>query len=192
MKLSEWARKNNIQYMTAHRWFKSGILPVPAIQLETGTILIQNEIPVQNTKEVVLYARVSSHDQKEDLDRQLSRLRDYATANGYKIINEFKEIASGMNSKRPKLLSILNEQKYKNIMVEHKDRLTRFGFELISAALQSNSRNILVINDTEEKMDLVQDFIDVITSMCGRIYGKRSASNKVKKIKDVINETSIQ
>lgn len=75
----------------------------------------------------------------------------------------------------------MKSSKTKTIVVEHKDRLTRFGFELIEAALSATNREIIVLNNTEEKMELVQDFIDVITSMCARIYGQRSAKNKAKR-----------
>lgn len=183
MKLSEWARQNDLSYNTAHSWFKKGILPCEAKQLPTGTIIVYPDKPINTNdeKNVVLYARVSSHDQKEDLQRQLQRLKDYASAKGYIITDEITEIASGLNSNRPKLNKLLSDASINMIIVEHRDRLTRFGFELIQSTLESNNRNIEVINKTEQDMDLVQDFIDVVTSMCARIYGKRSAKNKANK-----------
>lgn len=190
MKLSEWARQNDVSYNTAHSWFKKGILPCETKQLPTGTIIVYPDRLVNDEKEltVVLYARVSSHDQKEDLKRQLERLKDYASAKGYKITDQVSEIASGLNSNRPKLNKLLSDQSVNMIIVEHRDRLTRFGFELIQSTLSSCNRSIEVINETEHDMDLVQDFIDVVTSMCVRIYGKRSAKNKASKALKAMEE----
>ena len=78
MKLSEWAKRVGVHYKTAHRWLQQGVLPVDAVQLETGTILVEDEAKPSATG-VVLYARVSSSDQKADLERQLARLVEFAT-----------------------------------------------------------------------------------------------------------------
>jgi putative resolvase len=181
MKLSDWVRKEGINYRTAFIWFKNGTLPVPAKQLPTGTILVYPE-ETNVIEKYVIYARVSSQDQKEDLQRQLLRLKNYAANNGIIIANEFTEIASGMNSNRIKLNKILQDKSITHIIVEHKDRLSRFGFELIQSSLNANNRKIIVINETEEKFDLIQDFIDVVTSMCARIYGKKK-QQKIKQQK---------
>jgi len=183
MKLAEWARRNNIHPRTAERWFHKGTLPVKATQLETGTILILDEdkdIKVEDR--VVIYGRVSTSHQREDLERQMERLRSYCSSNGYKIYKEYKEIASGMNDNRKKLNKILSDKTINVIIVEHRDRLTRFGFNMLKSSLKANKRKIEVINDSEFKEDLVQDFIDIITSMCSRIYGKRSSKNKKERL----------
>lgn len=156
-------------------------MPVTAKQIATGTILIYENEQNTNNAKYVIYARVSSHDQKQDLNRQLERLRDFAAANGYYIYKEFSEIGSGLNDKRPKLLSILADPNL-NIIVEHKDRLSRFGFNMFHVLFKSNNRQIIVVNDCDLKEDLVQDFIDVVTSMCAKIYGKRGAKNRAKKV----------
>ena len=67
------------------------------------------------------------------------------------------------------------------VLVEHRDRLARFGFEFIEAALQAQGRRIIVADETEEIGDLWQDFVDVVTSMCARIYGRRSARNRAQR-----------
>jgi putative resolvase len=180
MKLSTWAKEKGISYQTAFRMFKKGKLPVRAEQMPTGTILVfEDSLP--DNKSVVIYARVSSHDQKDDLVRQIDRLRQFASANGYVITEEISEVASGMNPNRPKLNGILSNKDTKVILVEHKDRLTRFGFELIVNAIKATDRKIIVMNETESSMDLVQDFVDVVTSMCARIYGQRSAKNRASR-----------
>lgn len=179
MKLSDWARKNGLDYKTAYRLYRSGKFPRPTEQLATGTILV-HELPT-TTNNTVLYARVSSSDQRDDLERQLQRLRDYAAAQGMVVVKEVAEIGSGMNGKRRKLLKILKDPSASIIVVEHKDRLTRFGFEYLSHALRSSHREIRVINQTEDTSDLVQDMIDVLTSFCARLYGQRSAKNRAKR-----------
>lgn len=179
MKLVVWAKKNGLSYKTAYRLFKSGKLPLPAYQLPTGTIIVEN-LPVQHFSGVALYARVSSHDQQEDLKRQMQRLKDYAASKGWIIIKEVKEIGSGLNGSRSKLLSLLKDKSISGILVEHKDRLSRFGTDMLEALLQSSDRSLYVINTSEYKEDLVQDFVDVVTSMCAKIYGRRSAKNRAQ------------
>ena len=122
MKLSEWARKHGLNYNTAHNMFKTGKLPVKAEQLATGTILIYEDQKVNTTSNVVLYARVSSNDQKEDLQRQVERLKLFAAAKGLVVNDIVTEIASGLNQNRPKLNKILSDNEITNIVVEHKDR----------------------------------------------------------------------
>lgn len=181
MKLSEWAKQKGITYKTAHRMFQKGQLPVRSEQLPTGTILVYPEQPDTQQRNVALYARVSSSDQKEDLQRQLQRLRDYAAAHGFHISKEVAEVGSGLNGHRKKIHALLKDVSISVILVEHRDRLARFGVPLLESALASSGRHICVINDTEYNDDLVQDFVDVLTSMCARIYGKRSAKHKAKK-----------
>jgi putative resolvase len=123
MKLSEYARQVGVTYKSAEQWWRAGQLD--AYQLPTGTIIVR-EARTSATG-VALYARVSSADQKEDVTRQMQRLRDYAAARGYQIEAEVTEIASGLNDERPKLTKLLTDAKVGVIVVEHRDRLTRFG-----------------------------------------------------------------
>jgi putative resolvase len=185
MKLSEWARQTGITYKTAHRMFQTGKLPVASEQLPTGTIIVYPEQP-ETQQRVALYARVSSSDQKEDLRRQLQRLRDYAASQGMTVVEEVQEIGSGLNGHRKKIQRLLKNRSIGVIVVEHRDRLARFGVSLLESALEAAGRRLVVINETEYKYDLVQDFVDVVTSMCARIYGKRSARNKAKKALEAI------
>lgn len=133
-------------------------------------------------------ARVSSHDQKHDLDRQLQRLREYCYSNNIQINNEYKEIGSGLNQNRKKLNEILKDSSISIIIVEHKERLTRFGFEMLESSLQAQQRKIIVVENKDVNDDIVQDMIDILTSFCARIYGKRSAKNKVKLVMGQLNK----
>jgi predicted site-specific integrase-resolvase len=184
MKLSHWAKQQGISYKTAYRMFKEDRLPFQSEQLPTGTILVHPEQPQQ--QQIALYARVSSSDQKEDLHRQLQRLRDYTSAQGLRVMKEVSEIGSGLNGHRKKIHALLQDQSISVIVVEHRDRLARFGVPLLESALSASGRQILVINDMEYQDDIMQDFIDLVTSMCARIYGKRAAKNKAKKALEAI------
>jgi len=179
MKLAAWAKGQGVQYKTAYCWFRQGILPVPSRQLPTGTILVEPTQAVSSG--VALYGRVSSTDQKADLDRQLARLSTYAADKKLVVIKVVGEIGSGLNGHRSKLLGLLRDAAIGSLVVEHRDRLARFGSEYIEAALAASGRKLVVIDPTELKDDLVQDMIDVLTSFCARLYGRRAAKNKALK-----------
>jgi predicted site-specific integrase-resolvase len=180
MKLSAWAKKNGLTYKSAWRLFKTGQLPLPVTQLKTGTILV-HETPAELPARAALYARVSSHDQQADAERQLERLRTFAAAKGLPVAQEILEIGSGLNGRRKQLLKLLADPTITVLVVEHRDRLARFGVELITATLAATGRCIVVMNETESKVDLVQDMTDVLTSLCARLYGQRGAANRAKR-----------
>ena len=190
MKLSHWAKKQGIHYKTAWRLWKTKQLPVPAKQLSTGTILVEDE-PQPEDRGVALYARVSSADQRNNLDRQLARLAEFAAEKNLKVSKVIKEIGSGLNGRRPKLLSLLKDRQLSCIVVEHKDRLVRFGSEYLEALLESSGRRLIVVEKTEMKDDLVQDMIDVLTSFCARLYGRRSAKNLERYALTTVSSTGI-
>lgn len=188
MKLSQWAKKQGISYMTAFRWFHKGQIP-NAIQYPNGTIIVQEITQIKTTNEQVsIYCRVSSYEKKDDLERQVQRCTNFCIANGYVVKEIVKEIASGMNDKRPKLIKLLSKNP-NHILVEHKDRLTRFGFNYFEELLPKMNCKLTVINrDSEEENDLMKDLISVITSFCCRLYGLRKGHKKVEKIKKELND----
>lgn len=189
IKLSEWASQNSYSYRGAYNVFKRG--DIKGEQLPSGTILIHCESENQQQSEdyTVVYARVSSSENKSNLETQAKRVADFCTANGW-IINEIvKECGSGMNDSRPKLQNILHNPKVTRIVIEHKDRLTRFGFEYIKTLFPGE---IVVINNvTENEQDLMQDFVSIITSFCARIYGKRRSKRVTDKIIKGISDDTI-
>src|SRR5215469_14350566 len=150
-----------------------------------GTILVE-PVPLGEKRGAAVYATVSSEDRKKDLERQLARLVEHATAKGLSIVKSFSEIGSGANGHRAKLIGLLRDPTIGAIVVEHRDRLARFGSEYIEAALQSAGRKVLVIDEKERKDDLDQDMIEVLTSFCRRRYGGRTAKNKAKKAMEAI------
>jgi putative resolvase len=188
MKLSDWAKRQGISYRTAWRWFKDGNLPVVAEQTKTGTILIKDLSLDVNT--VAIYARVSSAEQKKDLDQQIARLVLFANTRGWVVAKTITEIGSGLNGRRPKLKKLLSNSSAKIILVEHKDRLMRFGAEYVEAALAAQGRKLVIADFFELKDDLVQDMIEVLTSFCARLYGKRSAKNRAKKALETIQNAN--
>jgi len=182
MKLSQFAKQQGITYRTAHRWWKAGKLQ--GVQMDTGTILLKIEEPSKpKPLEVALYARVSSADQKADLVRQIERLQTYAIAKGYQVEKQVSEIASGLNDQRPKLMKLLLDPNIGIIVVEHKDRLTRFGFNYIEQLLLAQGKRVEVIFPSDTDNELVDDFVAVITSMAARIYGRRNSRRKTEQVK---------
>lgn len=180
-KLSDWAKENGVHYRTAMVWLHEGKLPVPVVQTPGGHYRIVESPPkAQSNGKTVLYGRVSSHDQKGDLARQLDRLRVFAGGLGLQNVEIVEEIGSGLNGRRPKLLKLLQDPSITTIVVEHRDRLARFGVEYLEATLQAQGRALVVAEAGEQKSDLVQDFVDVVTCMCARIYGRRAASHRAK------------
>jgi putative resolvase len=179
MKLADWARQNGIHPKTALRWYTEGKLPVPARKIGQRTILV--ETPVGTGERVALYARVSSHDQRQDLDRQLGRLVEWAVRRGLQVTQTVAEVGSGMNGSRPKLRRLLADQTVDCIVVEHRDRLARLGSEYVEAALVGAGRRLLVVEATEVEDDLVRDMTEVLTSLCARLYGRRSARTRASR-----------
>ncbi len=177
MKLAQWARQTGIHPKTAYRWFDRGVLPVPARRLPTGTILVDTPQPSREGTPA-LYARVSSHDQRADLDRQLARLTAWATRHGYSVGMTEAEVGSGLTGRRRRLMRLLSDPAVSTIVVEHRDRLARFGAEYVEAALAAHGRRLVVVDSAETTDDLVRDMVDVLTSFCARLYGRRSARNR--------------
>lgn len=187
MKLSQYAKKMGVTYKTVWRWYKAGQLD--AYQTPTGMVVVreqQTEKP--GTGRIALYARVSSLDQKSDLDRQVQRLRDYAAAKGYQVAKEVTEIASGMNDRRPKFLKLLADPSIGTIIVEHKDRGTRFGWNYLTTLMEVQGRAIEAVFPNETTDDLVSDFVSIITSMAARLYGRRGSRKKAERIQQCVEK----
>lgn len=194
MKLSKYAEKIGVKRATATKWFHKGLIK-GAYQLPTGTIIVPNEIfnteKKEKVGETVIYARVSSPERrKNDLEYQAKRMSDFCISNGWKIDRIVKEVGSGLNDSRPKLMELFNGKKnIQRIVVEHKDRLTRFGFNYILALAEAKGIEIVVANAAENpKDDLMLDFVSVITSFCARMYGQRRGKAKKEKVMEVLEQ----
>ena len=185
MKLSEYAKRNSISYQTAWMHYKQGLIP-NARQLPTGTVVV-DEITNSNKEDyTIVYARVSSSENKSNLNSQADRLVQFCIANGWRVNEIVKECASGLNDERPKLCKILKDKKATRLVVEHKDRLTRFGFNYIKTLF--DTCDIVIVNECEDNQDLFEDFVSLVTSFCARIYGKRRTKRKTEQIINILNE----
>ena len=197
IKVSEYAERMSLHIRTVYRYYHSG--KIQGYQDDvTGTIFILNPfkkgVESNLNNAVVLYARVSSSENKDNLEKQLDRLRLYANAKGYQVVKEIKEIGSGLNDNRAKLNNLLKNDLdiFSILLVEHKNRLTRFGFNYLDIMLNTHNKKIEVINLVDnDREDLVQDFISVITSFCARVYGQRRSKRKTEAlIKELENESN--
>jgi putative resolvase len=178
--LSEWAERVGVSKFTAYRWFREGTLPVPATRAGR-LILVDVDGPPDGAGRTVVYARVSSHDQRADLDRQVARMTQWATAQALSVDEVVVEVGSGMNGKRRKLARLLADATATTVVVEHRDRLARFGVEHLEAALSAQGRRVVVVEPGEVDDDLVRDMTEVLTSFCARLYGRRGARNRAEK-----------
>jgi len=179
MKLSVWAKKQGIGYRTAWNMFKAGKLE-NAYRLPSGAIIIKEE-SINTVIKTVVYARVSSSENKKNLDSQSERLVNFCNANGWKVESIVKEVGSGLNDNRKKLEKILLDPTLNRIVVEHKDRFSRFGLNYIELLLKQQNRELIIVNPiSNDRDDLMQDFVSIITSFTARLYGQRRTKRKTE------------
>ena len=181
MNLTEWARAQGVHVTTAYRWYREGVLPVPARKVGRLILVSAGTAAVSALGGAGLYARVSSADQKADLDRQVARLSAWAAQAGMPVVRVEAEVGSGMNGARARARRLLADPAAAVIVVEHRDRLGRMNAELVEAALAAHGRRLVVLDDSEVIDDLARDMIEVLTSFCARLYGRRSARNRALK-----------
>ncbi|CKP16825.1 resolvase [Mycobacterium tuberculosis] len=181
MNLAVWAERNGVARVTAYRWFHAGLLPVPA--RKAGRLILVDDQPADRSRRArtAVYARVSSADQKPDLDRQVGRVTAWATTEQIAVDKVVTEVGSALNGHRRKFLALLRDPSVKRIVVEHRDRFCRFGSEYVEAALAAQGRELVVVDSAEVDDDLVRDMTEILTSMCARLYGKRAAQNRAKR-----------
>ena len=180
MKLAEWARRNGVHPQTAYRWFREGTMPVSARRLPSGTIMVEVTDDARQGQ-VVVYARVSSADQRADLDRQVARVTAWVTGQDMAVARVVTEVGSALNGRRKKFLGLLRDPAVSTIVVEHRDRFARFGAEYVEAALAAQGRRLMVVDPAEVDDDLVRDVTEILTSLCVRLYGRRAAGNRASR-----------
>ena len=175
MRLSEWAKREGVAYITAWRWWNEGKLPVPARKVGK---LILVDVPEPGRGRTVVYARVFSADQKPDLDGQIARVVAWCGDQSLPVDGTVTEIGSALNGRREKFLRLLGDQAVTTIVVEHRDRFARFGAEYVEAALAASGRRLLVADPAGADDDLVRDVTEILTSLCARLYGRRAAASR--------------
>jgi len=179
--LAVWAERNGVARVTAYRWFRGGLLPVPARKVGRLILVDDPSVPAGPRSRTAVYARVSSADQKADLDRQVARVTAWATTRQIPVDNVVTEVGSALNGHRRKFLAVLGDPAVTRIVVEHRDRFCRLGSEYVQAALVAQGRELVVVDSAEVDGDLVGDMTEIVTSMCARLYGKRAAQNRARR-----------
>ena len=191
MQVREWAKREHLSPYTVWKWCREGTMPVPVEQTPTGMWLIHDPkyeaAPTTAAGRTVCYARVSSADQKNDLQRQADRLKAFAVNLGIKDAQVVTEIASGMNGKRRKLNKLLKDPTVTTIIVEHRDRLARMNVGLVESALEASGRRLIVVDDTERDDDLLQDMTEVLTLFCARLYDRKSAKHRAQQALEALS-----
>ena len=161
-------------------------MPVPFERTATGAVIVhdpkyENTTPATAAGRTVCYARVSSNDQKTDLQRQGDRLKAFAFSMGVDAPEVVTEVGSGVDDKRRKLNKLLADPTVTTIIVEHRDRLACMNVGLVESALEASGRRLIVVDDTERDDDLLQDMTEVLTLFCGRLYDRKSAKRRASK-----------
>ena len=139
--------------------------------------------PEAGKQKTVIYARVSSHNQKGELNNQIEFLKQYANANGIIVSEILTDVGSGLNYNRKNFNKILYSDDITTVIISYKDRFVRFGYDWFFNYLKYKGVNIIVVNNisTSLEKELVDDLISIITVFSSRIYGLRKYKSKIKK-----------
>ena len=189
----EYQKRYNISPQLFYLWRTTGKLQTKELVKNHHLVWVEDE-PSNNPRVVAVYGRVSTSKQKQDLSNQIDVLKKYVISNGSnpKI---FSDIGSGMNEKRPGLISLMNEivqNKISKVVISHKDRLTRFGFGYLETIFKMYNTEIEIINLEDDKSfqeELTEDLIAIIHHFSMKFYGKRKNqiidfSKQLKESKD--------
>lgn len=197
MRLKEWAKKQGLHPKTVLRYYKEGRIPGAYQLTPRGAIFVPDDYqdsalgtPLSSRSKTVVYARVSSSEQrKTNLESQAQRVSDFCNARGWVVSSVIKEVGSGVNDSRPKLVKLLKDPEVLRIVVEHKDRLTRFGFNYLQVLCDVQGIELVVINQsTDSTSELVEDLVAIITSFCVRLYGQRRTQRKTEELTRLLLE----
>lgn len=187
--INEASKQLGVSISTLRRWDETGVLvaertPNGHRRYDLNKINPNLLHGIGNhDRKTVAYARVSSHDQKDDLERQIQVLELYCAKQGwtFEIIND---LGSGMNYHKKGLKQLLDgilNNQIGRLVLTHKDRLLRFGAELIFALCETRNVEVIIINQGENlsfEEELAQDVLEIITVFSARLYGSRSKKNK--------------
>lgn len=195
LRQSEVTQKYRLSKTTLHRWLKDGKLTDHRTvgghrrydSAEVEALLSVSDGVTVTEKNVALYARVSTQKQAENLTRQHERLIEVCGERGYRIVLDCSEIASGLNDNRRQFFKVIDaacKGEVKKVVVEHRDRLTRFGFRTIERFFKGVGCTVEVLEQVEGKSEheeLVEDMLSLLSSFSAKIYGRRSAERRKKK-----------
>ena len=186
----EVCQRLGISYSTLSRWVREG--RIRAIRTAGGVFRVPESevrriaegLPISREVRAIVYARVSSADQKSDLERQVQYLIQYCSSKGYRVVDVLSDVASGLKTDRRGLLELFDyvvNRQVDVIVVTYRDRLTRFGFEYLEYFFKQYGARIEVVFGEEPKdayQELVEDLIEIATSFAGKLYGMRSHKKK--------------
>ena len=189
----EYQKRYNISPQLFYLWRTTGKLQTKELVKNHHLVWVEDE-PSNDSRVVAVYGRVSTSKQKQDLSNQIDVLKKYVISNGSNP-KVFSDIGSGMNEKRPGLISLMNEitqNKISKVVISHKDRLTRFGFEYLETIFKMYNTEIEIINLEDDKSfqeELTEDLIAIIHHFSMKFYGKRKNqvidfSKQLKETKD--------
>ena len=187
IRLSQSAAQHGMHRMTAWRHYNAGTLPTELQPKKTGNIIYVLANPDAPAGRTVGYARVSSAERKPHLENQANRLWAHAGENGIPLDEVVSEIASGLNERRPKLRKLLGGATVHTVIVEHRERLARFGAGVVDVMPQACGGALVVIDDAEVPDDPVGDMTGKLTCFCARLYGKRSDANRARRAMEVVS-----
>ena len=198
----EVCQRLGISYSTLSRWVREG--RIRAVRTAGGKYRVPESevrrvaegLPISREIRAVIYARVSSSDQRSGLERQVQYLTEYCASKGYKVVDVLSDVTSGLKTNRKglsKLLDYVVNRQVDVVVVTYRDRLTRFGFEYLEYFFRQYGVGIEVVLGEEPKdahQELVEDLVEVVTSFAGKLYGVRSHKKKklVEDFKQLLKE----
>ena len=186
----EVCQRLGISYSTLSRWVREG--RIRAIRTAGGVFRIPESevrriaegLPISKEIRAIIYTRVSSSDQKSDLERQIQYLTQYCSSKGYRVVDMLSDVASGLKTDRKGLLKLFDyvvNRQVDVVVVTYRDRLARFGFEYLEYFFKQFGVRVEVAFGEEPKdayQELVEDLIEIVTSFAGKLYGLRSHKKK--------------
>lgn len=191
--ISEAAKLKGVSVSTLRRWESEGkLIPERTVNGHRRYTISQLLGVKENLSYTVGYCRVSSHDQKKDLERQKEVVELFCAQNGWQV-EIIDDLGSGLNYNKKglkRLIRLIVDSKVERLVLTHKDRLLRFGSELIFSLCKQFGTEVVIINRTEDSTfeeDLAQDVLEIITVFSARLYGSRSHKNRkiVEELRDV-------
>ena len=198
-KPKDFAELLGVSVKTLQRWDREGILkanrtPTDRRYYTYDQYLQFKGINIENDKrQAVIYARVSTKNQKDDLQNQVAFLRQFCNARGIIVDQCIEEYGSGLNYNRKKwnkLLDEVMEQKVKTIIITHKDRFIRFGYDWFEKFCMKCNTTIVVVNNEElsPQEELVQDIVSILHVFSCRLYGLRKYKKQIERDEEIAKE----
>ncbi len=190
-RIGEFAERVGRSASTVRRWEREGLLTAKRTQsgqryfTEADVRSVLNLAAGQHHRATVVYCRVSSSGQRNDLESQVTSMDQFCLANGIAVDERVREIGGGMNLHRPKFLNLMDrieDGQIEHLLVAHKDRLARFGFDYLNHVAERNGCQITVANaeTLSPQQELVEDLLAIVHAFARRLYGLRRYEKQMK------------